>query len=218
MPWFYYVTRIIIRMLFILLTHWRIRGKENIPSQGPLLVVANHLNLADPPLLAVSLSRKVIFMAKKELFRSKFSSYFVRSFGAFPVRRGQLDGKALRQAEQVLAEGKALAMFPEGARSRHAQLRPAFSGSALIALRNGAPILPVGITGTEKIRGIAWLLRRPRITVNIGHPFYLPPASSKLTKGELAESTNYIMERLAELLPQEYRGNYAGKEAIRREN
>lgn len=218
MPWFYYVARIIVRMLFILLTRWRIRGKENIPSQGPVLVVANHLNLADPPLLAVSLSRKTIFMAKKELFRSKFSSYFVRSFGAFPVRRGQLDGKALRQAEQVLAEGQALVMFPEGVRSRHAQLRPAFSGSALIALRNCALILPVGITGTEKIRGIAWLLRRPRITVNIGQPFYLPPVSSKLTKDELTESTNNIMERIAELLPQEYRGNYAGKEVIRREN
>ena len=209
MPWFYYVAILIIRMLFLLLTHRRIRGKENIPGQGPVLVVANHLNLADPPLLAVSLSREVIFMAKKELFRSKFSSYFVRGFGAFPVRRGRLDGKALRQAEQVLAEGKALAMFPEGARSLSTQLRPAFSGSALIALRSCAPILPVGITGTEKLRGIAWLLRRPRITVNIGRPFQLPPASSKLTKGELAESTNYIMGRIAELLPEEYRGNYA---------
>ncbi len=179
MPWFYYVARVILRMLFFFLTRWRIRGKENVPPEGPVLVVANHLNLTDPPLLAVSLNRKVIFMAKKELFRSKFSSYFVRGFGAFPVRRGQLDGKALRQAEQVLAEGKALAMFPEGARSHSTQLRPAFSGSALIALRSCAPILPVGITGTEKIRGMAWFLRRPRITVNIGHPFYLPPAGSR---------------------------------------
>ena len=192
----------------LLLTRWRVRGRENVPSQGPVLVVANHLNLADPPLVGVSLGRKVIFMAKKELFRFRFIGYFIGGFGAFPVHRGKLDRKALYQAEQVLANGLALVMFPEATRSKNAQLQPAFPGSALIALRSGAPILPVGITGTERIKGVAWLLRRPEIIVNIGQPFYLPPASSKLTKVKLTELTNYIMERIAELLPQEYRGNY----------
>ncbi len=196
-------------MLLLLLTRWRVKGRENVPSQGPLLVVANHLNLADPPLLSVSLGRKVVFMAKEELFRVRFLGYFMRGFGAFPVHRGQLDRKALRQAAQLLANGMALVTFPEGTRSKNAQLQPAFSGSALIALRSGVPILPIGITGTERIKGVAWLLRRPEITVNIGHPFHLPPASSKLTKVELAKLTNYMMGRIAELLPREYRGNYA---------
>ena len=218
MPWFYYVARAIVRVLFFLLTRWRIKGRESIPSQGPLLVVANHLNLVDPPLLAVSLGRKAVFMAKEALFRSRFSSYFIRSFGAFPVHRGRPDKEALRQAEQVLAKGQALVMFPEGMRSRNAQLLPAFSGSALIACRYGVPVLPVGITGTEKIRGVAWVLHRPRVTVNIGHPFYLPAVSSKLTKDKLAELTSLIMERIAELLPQEYRGNAADEETIRHEN
>jgi 1-acyl-sn-glycerol-3-phosphate acyltransferase len=217
-PWFYYVARVIVRLLFLLLTHLQVRGKENIPSQEPVLVVANHLNLADPPLLAISLGHKVIFMAKEELFRSRFSSYFIRNFGAFPVHRGQLDAKALRQAKQALAEGMVLVMFPEGTRSRNAQLQPAFSGSALIALHSDVPILPVGITGTEKIKGVAWLLHRPEITVNIGHPFYLPPVNGKLTRGELVRLTSYIMERIAELLPQEYRGNYTRKEVAKREN
>ena len=197
------------RMLLLLLTRWRIKGKENVPSQGPVLVIANHLNLVDPPLLGVSLGRKVVFMAKKELFRFRFIGYFIGGLGAFPVHRGQLDRKALRQAGQVLADGLALVMFPEGMRSRSGRLRPAFPGSALIALRSGVPILPVGITGTQRIRGITWLLRRPQIIVNIGRPFHLPPASSKLTKVELARLTNYIMGRIAELLPLEYRGNYA---------
>ena len=212
MPWFYYVGRIMVRMLLTLLTRCQVRGKENIPSQGPLLIVANHLNLADPPLLGVSLGRKVIFMAKKELFHFRAIGYFIGSFGAFPVHRGRLDRRALRQAEQLLAQGLALVMFPEGMRSRSGRLRPAFPGSALIASRSGVPILPVGIIGTEKIKGVTWLLRRPRITVNIGHPFYLPSVSSKLTKAELAELTNFIMGHIAELLPPEYRGDYAGKE------
>ena len=218
MPWFYYVARAIVRILFSLLTHRRVRGRENVPSQGPLLIVSNHLNLTDPPLLSISLGRTVIFMAKEELFRSKLSNYFIRGFGAFPVHRGQLDKKALRQAQQVLAEGLALAMFPEGTRSHNAQLQPAFSGSALIAYRHGVPILPVGITGTEKIKGVAWLLRRPQITVNIGHPFYLPPVNSRLSKDELAKLTSGMMERIAELLPREYRGNYLKEEVAKYED
>jgi 1-acyl-sn-glycerol-3-phosphate acyltransferase len=197
------------RILLYLLTRWQVRGRENIPSQGPLLVVANHLNLADPPLIGVSLGRKAIFIAKEELFRSRLSGYFVRNFGAFPIHRGQLDRKALRQAQGVLDQGMALIMFPEATRSNNAQLQLALPGSALIALRGGAPILPVGITGTERLKGAAWLLRRPRIIVNIGSPFHLPPVSSKLTKVELVELTNFIMGHIAELLPVEYRGNYA---------
>ena len=211
MPWFYYVGRVIMRMLLFLLVRWQVKGRDNVPAQGPLLVAANHLNLADPPLLGVSLGRNVIFMAKEELFRSRFSGYFIRNFGAFPIHRGRLDREALRQADEVLARGLALLMFPEGKRSENTQLQPAFPGTALIALRSGIPILPVGITGTEKLKGRAWLLHRPRITVNIGHPFYLPSVSSKLTKMELAECTNLIMEHIAELLPPEYRGNYAVK-------
>jgi 1-acyl-sn-glycerol-3-phosphate acyltransferase len=211
MPWFYYVGRLLMRMLLVLLTRWQVKGKDNIPSQGPLLVVANHVNAVDPPLLSVSLGREAIFMAKQELFYSRVIGYFIRGFGAFPVHRGRLDRKALRQADQVLAQGQALVMFPEGMRSRCGRLRPAFPGAALIASRSGALILPVGITGTEKIKGLVWILCRPRITVNIGCPFYLPPVNGKLTKVELAEFTNSIMEHIAELLPPQYRGNYAGQ-------
>ncbi len=119
--------------------------------------------------------------------------------------------KALRQAEKVLTDGLALIMFPEGKRSRKAQLQPALPGSALIALRSRAPILPIGIAGTEKIRGVSWLISRPRITINIGQPFYLPPVNGKLTRAELTEMTDFIMGHIAELLPEEYRGKYAKK-------
>ena len=211
MNWFYDVGRALIWLLLFLLTRFQVRGRENVPAQGPLLIAANHLNLADPPVLSVSISRKVMFMAKEELFRSRLSGYFIRNLGAFPIRRGQVDRVALRRAEQLMAQGWALGMFPEGGRSKNAQLQAALPGSALIALRSGVPVLPVGITGTEKIKGVGWIFRRPRITVNIGRPFSPPQVNGRLTKVELVELTDSIMEHIAELLPTEYRGNYKGK-------
>jgi 1-acyl-sn-glycerol-3-phosphate acyltransferase len=208
MPWFYYVGRVLVWVIVFLCTRTQIKGRENVPRHGPLLVASNHINMADPPLLAVSVGRVAIFMAKEELFRSRFSAYFVRSFGSFPVHRGQLDRQAIRDSEQVLARGQALVMFPEGMRSHVGQLRSGFPGAALIASRSGVPILPVGITGTENVWGKWWWLRRPRITVNIGVPFHLPPTNGRVTRAELAEHTELIMVRIAELLPPEYRGDY----------
>ncbi len=208
-PGFYYVCRLVIRMLLLLLTQWQVKGKENVSGQGPLLIVANHINLADPVLIGASLSRKVAFMAKEELFRAPFSRFFMRNFGAFPVCRGRIDRKAFNQANQVLAEGQVLVVFPEGRRSQNNQLQPAFLGSALIALRSGALVLPVGISGAEKIKGLTWMLRRPQVRVNIGHPFYPPSASGRLPKEKRAELTYSIMSHIAKLLPPEYQGNYA---------
>lgn len=211
MNWFYYVGRALISLLLFLLTRCQVRGRENVPAQGPLLIAANHINLTDPPVLGASISRKVMFMAKEELFRSRLSGYFMRNFGAFPIRRGQVDRVALRRAEQLLAQGWALGMFPEGGRSKSDQLQAALPGSALIALRSGVPVLPVGIAGTEKIKGLGWLFRRPRITVNIGRPFSPPQVNGRLTKAELTDFTDSIMEHIAELLPTEYRGKYKSK-------
>jgi 1-acyl-sn-glycerol-3-phosphate acyltransferase len=208
MSWFYYFGRFLIRIIVFLFTGTRVTGKKNLPKHGALLVVANHLSLADPPLLGACLSRKAIFMAKEELFRSKFVRYFIRGFGAFPVHRGQLDRKSLRRAEEVLESGLVLVMFPEATRSKNAEMQPAYPGSAMIALHSGTSILPVGITGTENIKGYKWLLRRPRLVVNIGRPFNLPEVNGKVTRTVLNDITDLIMKHVAELLPDKYRGYY----------
>ena len=210
MPWFYYFAKVLIIGLLKLLTRWQIRGGENIPTRGPLLIVANHLSLADPPLLGVSLSRKVFFMAKQELFRFRLAGYFIGSLGAFPVHRGRMDRQAIRQAHQVLVDNSALVMFPEGTRSENSQLRSAFPGPALIAVHSGAPILPVGITGTERFKGVDWLLHRPRVIVNVGRPFYPSVVGRRPTKAELTQLTSLIMDHIAGLLPPKYRGCYGG--------
>jgi 1-acyl-sn-glycerol-3-phosphate acyltransferase len=192
-------------MMLFLFSRWEVKGKENVPREGPLIVIANHMTNIDPPLLSVSLGRYAMFMAKEGLFRTRFSNYFMRGLGAFPVNRGVMRREAIVAAEKVLASGYALGIFPEGMRSRSGQLRQAFPGSAMIALRTGVPVIPAAITGTETVKGMVWL-RRPRLTVTFGQPFYLPPPGGD---GNREKSVEYMMERIAELLPLEYRGVYA---------
>jgi len=202
------------RFIFLLSTRRQIKGKENVPEQGPLLIVCNHISHTDQYLVAVTINRKMVWMAKEELFRSPLIRVLAEAFGAFPVHRGGMDRKALDQAHQVLDSALALSMFPEGTRSKNGQLQPAFPGSALIALHDRVPILPIGITGTENVKkGLLWyIIHRPRVTANIGRPFYLPATTDKPNKENLRELADYIMERIAELLPPEYRGYYASKE------
>jgi len=164
MSWLYYVGHWGVSLFLFLFTRFRVKGRNNVPGQGPVLVTSNHLSLMDPPVVGVSMRRTIIFMAKEELFSSKISGYFIRRFGAFPVHRGRFDREAIRQAEQTLAKNRMLVMFPEGHRRGQEGYTPeGYVGAALIANRTKAPILPVGITGTESIKGWKWFFRRPRI-------------------------------------------------------
>jgi 1-acyl-sn-glycerol-3-phosphate acyltransferase len=216
MHWFYYFGRVLIHILVFPFASWAVKGRENIPAQGPLLVVCNHLHLADPPIVADSIKLKAVIMAKEELWRHSWSRYFVENFGAFPVRRGGVDREAIRQAENWLKQGVSLIMFPEGTRSSNARLQQAFPGAALIALRLGVPILPVSIAGTEKLNHLLRCLwHRAKITVTIGLPFKPPSPDGKLTRDRRSELTDEIMQRIASILPSEYRGVYAGGENAR---
>ena len=207
-PSLYSIVRVLLISFFRVMTRSRVRGLENVPQEGPLLVIANHLGLADPPLLGASLSRQVAFMAKQELFRWPVIGPFLKRLGAFPVHRGRLDLPAMRRAYRLLEKGAALAIFPEGMRSRNGKLSYAFRGAAQIAVRANVPILPVAISGTEALEQPLGLLSRPVITVNIGHPFYLPRVNGRVSRQELNELTGLIMNSVAELLPQTYRGEY----------
>ncbi|MFC2038576.1 lysophospholipid acyltransferase family protein [Chloroflexota bacterium] len=214
MSWFYYLSRFCIRVVFTLFTRLRIEGKENLPENGSVLVVSNHLSLADPPLLSICLHRKVKFMAKEELFKFLPVKWVLTALGAFPVNRGQVDRKALRRAAFVLDNDMVMVMFPEATRSRDLRLHQAYNGSSLIASRSRVPILPVGLAGSEKISGIGWLFRRFNVNVKIGKPFALPESTGKVTKDDLEVYTNIIMCQIADNLPEEYRGYYACKKEL----
>jgi 1-acyl-sn-glycerol-3-phosphate acyltransferase len=201
------------RALIFLLTRREVRGRDNVPENGPLIVAANHLGMADQYFIAVNVNRRMMYMAKEELFRHRPISLLVQAFGAFPVRRGIMDRKALDKANEILGSGLALFMFPEGTRSKNARLQPAFPGTALIALENNAPIIPVGITGLENVtKGpLWWIFHRHQLTVriNFGRPFYLPAQEGKVSKERLRQMADLVMEHIAALLPPEYQGHYA---------
>ncbi len=196
--------------LFLYVRGPTVEGLENVPRDGGAILVSNHLNNADPCVIPAVLHRRVITMAKKEMFRWPIVSVLFRFIGAFPVDRQGADLGALRQAGKVVNDGLLLLMFPEGTRSRDRQLHQGFAGTALVAYRTGAPIVPVALTGSEAIPW-PWVFVRPfigpRVSVRIGQPFYPPPAA-RITSQAAQQATDDIMMRIAELLPPSYQGIY----------
>jgi 1-acyl-sn-glycerol-3-phosphate acyltransferase len=188
---------------------WQVEGWENVPPFGPLIVVANHLSNLDPPLLAVSIPRRLHFVAKRTLFRWGVGA-FLRAYGAYPVDRDGGDAPALLWGLDLLRRDGALVVFPEGRRNPRGGMRRGQPGLALLALRSRAPLLPVGVTGTEHL-GPLWRLAFPtgRIRVRIGEPFTLPLLEGKVSREQLQALTDMSMARVAALLPPSYQGFYA---------
>lgn len=210
---FVYTTATFISKYVLLPLYARIevRGLENMPLEGPLVIASNHLNDADPGILCTRIPRPVAFMTKVELFRIPVLAQFLRGFGAFPVRRGEADLSALRVVNENLKRGRAVCIFPEGTREGPAErMREAQPGAAIVALRNDVPILPVAITGSGRLALPRMFLRidkRYRVTLTIGEPFHLE-RPARLNAEAAREGTRQIMERIAALLPPENRGYY----------
>lgn len=205
----------LIRSLMRLFISWTVQGRQNVPREGPLIVVANHVHLVDPVLLMLSSPRWITFMAKEELFGYPVIGGIIRWAKVLPVpRTGTLQDKkrAIEQATRVLSGGLAIGLFPEGRRSRDGRLSDGKAGAAVLAAQTGAPVLPVGIVGTHSIRGISWLWRRPQVRINMGEPFTVGRIDGKLTRSQAKALANLTMRRVAALLPQEYRGAYEDRE------
>ncbi|MCJ7605520.1 MAG: 1-acyl-sn-glycerol-3-phosphate acyltransferase [Dehalococcoidales bacterium] len=212
MHWVYYFGRVLIYILLAPFGWIRVVGKENVPDKGPVLIVSNHLSLGDPPLIAASIKLKAVIMAKEELFQHPWSRFWVKNFGAFPVRRDGVDRQALKDAESWLNKGISLIIFPEGRRSLNAAMEPALPGAALLAARLGVPILPVGITGTEKLNHLKHcFFHRTKVVITIGKPFKPPAIHGRITREHRNALIHDMMKEIAALLPPEYRGVYAGE-------
>ena len=192
-----------------LFADYKVTGTENVPPMGRLIVVANHQSNLDPPLLAASLPRRIWFLAKDGIFVNPIVGPFLRAYGAFPLDRGGRDVRAYRWALDRLERDQALVIFPEGTRNNGSMNR-ALPGVASLALKTGAPLLPVAIVGSERMgHWIRAVNPTGTIRVNIGQVFSLPSIDGKPGIEVLQSLTDMIMQRIAALLPERYRGAYS---------
>jgi 1-acyl-sn-glycerol-3-phosphate acyltransferase len=172
----YYLFRWTVRFLGAVFLGFEVHGEEKVPEKGPLIVAANHHRMFDPVFVSMAVPRRVRWMAKKELFAFPFGRLFY-FLGAFPVDRQGGGRAALRVALKFLAEGRTLGIFPEGTRRKEGASLEAKSGAALLAVRSGAPVVPVF---ADKIPGLAARLRGEKFRVFIGEPL---TAESSRPKG-----------------------------------
>ena len=209
MAWLYQPSRRFGKIIWSMTGRLTITGQEAMPPYGPLLVASNHLSLNDAGTLVVALPRQIIFLAKKELWEKPIGRFYCNAVGAVPLDRQRGGGGALRYALGALQEDKAILMFPEGSISPTGQLQRAKTGLAWLALRTQAPILPVGIAGSEKFA--SWHMPVPLASwqVNIGTPFTPPQVEGPITDALLNSVTDMVMQRIAALVPESYRGVYA---------
>lgn len=204
----YRTLRIIAFIITRLTTRLEIIGAENVPDEPPYLLVTNHLSALDIPVLSLLSPHPVrAFAASKHKSNLLFST-ILEAAQAIWVRRGEVDRQALREALAVLERGEVLGVAPEGTRAAESHaLQPGKAGAAYIATRANVSILPVGVAGTENIKGNLLRLRRTPVRVVVGEPFRLPEAGHVRSK-QLHKYTDLIMHCIAELLPPEYRGVY----------
>ena len=199
------------------LSRVRLEGAvEQIPRDGPVILAANHASNLDAveigAWLIPRLGRRIHWLGKKELFAWPIVGWTATHGGVHPVDRGGADVEAFRLAQRILDEGQILFVFPEGTRSPDGALQEARDGLAALAIRSGAPIVPIGISGSNRVWPKGQRLPHPggRVTIRVGAPFRpadeLPPGTDRRTAKPLV--TRMIMERIAALLPPAQRGAY----------
>ena len=197
---------------------FRTTGRARVPGTGPLLVCANHASTIDPPLLPAFLPRSDSWsMAKAEWFaRPSFTSWLFTRYHAFPIVRHSPDRRGLRRARDILREGGALIVYPEGHRVESGGLWTAEPGAGFIARTTGAAVQPVALVGTRDCfpKGAHWP-RRTRVEVRFGEPIRIRERRPDGSRVENQEAADAIMLAVAALLPPEARGAYAALDELR---
>jgi len=182
----------------------------HVPEQGPLIIVANHINFLEVPLLFTHLlPRPVTGFAKVETWDNPVLGPLFTRCGAIPIRRGLADTGAIRRALDVLESGGILAVAPEGTRSGHGRLQKGRSGVVYLALSSGAPLLPVVYHGGEVFWDNLPRLRRTSFHITVGRPFWLHDGGRRVDRWVRRQMVDEVMYQLAALLPPAYRGVYS---------
>ena len=206
---FYSIARGLCLLISVVYLRQRIKNRHHLPAAGPVIVApGGHRSNLDTIFVGTAVKRKTLYMAKDSLFKNRFWSSFIRAFGGFPVARDKLDRRALETALKVLERGDVLVVFPEGARQEGPKLQPLFVGVAWLAAKSGAPVVPLGIGGSQKVMPIGKIMPRPhRIRMIFGEP--IPPpqignsSAGKSSAGKSARASREAREAFTQNLSDE---------------
>lgn len=197
----YWAARAITWTLATVLWRIDIKGRENIPKTGAFLLSANHRSNVDGPLTCILTRRRMRYLAKEGMFKIETLGKLYKSMGAIPVNRGAPDRASLHACMEVLKGGRGLVLFPEGTRQTGDVITELHEGAAYLALRTGAPIVPVGFGNSVNAhKKGAWHLSFAKVTCIIGEPLYFERSdSARVTRVQISEATEKLRERLQEL-------------------
>jgi 1-acyl-sn-glycerol-3-phosphate acyltransferase len=191
----------------------KVEGLENVPLQGPLILMINHIAFIDPIVVLHVMPRNIVPMAKVEAYEYPLIGIFPRLWEVIPVRRQEVDRRAVQMALEVLRAGEVILVAPEG--TRGSQLQRGKEGVAYLGSRSGAPILPVAVTDTPGFPTLPFSRRwrGPGAHVSFGRPFHFCPEMARASREELRVMTDEAMYQLAALLPENLRGAYRDLDA-----
>ncbi len=200
------IARFTLRSLLQAATHLRIQGLQNIPSDHAAILAFNHLGHLDSLLLVAFAPRAPECMALSDLMNVPITKQALRAYGVILVHRDEYDRKVIRAALGALERGNLLALAPEARQSPSAAMEKGRPGAAYLALKSGALVVPVGITGTQAVYAAWQKRRRPKISMTVGQPFHVPTQPGA-KRGETLEAAHCaIMQHIAQLLPADYQG------------
>ncbi len=184
--------------------YWRmtVEGRERVPD-GPVVLAPVHRSNIDTPIVAGVTRRRLRYMGKEAVWKYRWSNWFFSALGGVPVKRGVADRAALRRCVELLQEGEAVVIFPEGTRQSGPLVQPLFEGAAYLSCRTGAPIVPIGIGGSERAmpKG-AKMLRPVKVHVVVGEPLFPPPASGRASRRAVHELTERLRRDLQALFDE----------------
>jgi 1-acyl-sn-glycerol-3-phosphate acyltransferase len=207
-PWFYYFITPILRFLIRVALRLDMRGFDNVPRDGGFIIAISHSSFVDPVVVGVSMGRDVAPMAKVEALDYPILGGLIRMYGAFPVRRGEVDITAVKTALRLLQENIGLIIAPEGHRSDTGNLQQGREGAIILALRSGKPILPVAVWGGKPIAKNLLRLRRTDYCVRVGR-LVSPRLDEKAKREQISIMSDELMYYIAEMMPKNIRGYYS---------
>jgi 1-acyl-sn-glycerol-3-phosphate acyltransferase len=213
----YWLMKVVLGPILRVVFRVRVEGREHLPSEGAVILAANHQAFCDSLFIPLVVPRRVTFLAKAEYFDDPKSAWFYRAVGQIPIRRGSgsAAARALDTAAAELAEGKIIAMYPEGTRSPDEHCYKGRTGIARLSIHTQTPVLPIGLRGTSEVQPIGSKMLKPfrRVTVCFGEP--LVPTEEDRTLAEedlhgiLRRFTDELMERISALSQRPYEDRYA---------